>query len=64
MRNEIEKDLAMNTTVTATTNPATGTITQTVVIHHFHYGLLVLAILATALICVGLRAIFWNKNSN
>ena len=54
----------MNTTVIATTNPATGIITQTTIIHHFHYGLLLLAILATALICAGLRAVFWNKNSN
>jgi tellurite resistance protein TehA-like permease len=56
----------MNTTVIATTNPATGTITQTTIIHHFHfhYGWFVLAILATALICSGLRAIFRNKDSN
>ena len=54
----------MNTTVTATTNPVTGAITQTTIIHQFHYGLLLLSILATALICVGLRAIFWDKDSN
>ncbi|MGD1018195.1 MAG: hypothetical protein ABSA12_02635 [Verrucomicrobiia bacterium] len=56
----------MNTTVIATTNPATGTITTTTIIHHshFHYGWLLLALLATALISSGLRALFWNKDSN
>jgi endoglucanase Acf2 len=54
----------MNTTVIAATNPATGTITTTTIIHHFHYGWLILAVLAMALICSGLRAIFWNKDSN
>lgn len=56
----------MNTTVTVTTNPATGVITRTTIIHHvhFHYGWLLLAILAMALICSGLRLIFWNKDSN
>ncbi|MGO9244517.1 MAG: hypothetical protein ACLPT4_10340 [Verrucomicrobiia bacterium] len=54
----------MNTTVIATTNPATGTITTTTVIHHFHYWLFILAILAVALVCSGLRALFWNKDSN
>ncbi len=61
---ETEKSLAMNTTVIATTNPATGTITTTTVIHHFHYWLFILAILAVALVCSGLRALFWNKDSN
>jgi hypothetical protein len=61
---EIEKSLAMNTTVITTTNPATGTITTTTIIHHFHYWLFILAILAVALICSGLRALFWNKDSN
>jgi hypothetical protein len=64
VRNEIEKELAMNTTVITTTNPATGAITTTTVIHHFHYWLFILAILAVALICSGLRALFWNKDSN
>ena len=54
----------MNTTVIATTNPATGTITTITVIHHYHYGWLILAIVAMALVCAGLRALFWNKNSN
>jgi hypothetical protein len=56
----------MNTTVISTTNPATGIITRTTIIHHhqFHYWLFVLAILAIALICSGLRSIFWSKNSN
>ncbi len=56
----------MNTTVIATTNSVTGTITQTIIIHqhHFHYGWLLLALLALALISSGLRALFWNKDSN
>jgi len=54
----------MYTTVTVATNPATGAITHMTVVHQFHYGLLIMAILATALICVGLRAVFWNKDSN
>ena len=54
----------MNTTVTITTNPATGIIIKTTVIHHYHYGWLILAVLALALISSGLRSIFWNKNSN
>ncbi len=56
----------MGPTVTSTTNPATGVITTTTILHpnHFHYGWLLLALLALALICSGLRAIFWNKNSN
>jgi endoglucanase Acf2 len=56
----------MNTTVIATTNPATGTITTITIVHqhHFHYGWFVLAVLAVALICSGLRALFWNKDSN
>jgi hypothetical protein len=54
----------MNTTVMTTTNSVTGVITTTTVIHHYHYGWLVLAILAMALVCAGLRAIFWNKDSN
>jgi hypothetical protein len=56
----------MNTTVIATTNAATGAITRITIVHqhHFHYGLLILALLAVAMICWGLRLIFWNKNSN
>ena len=56
----------MGPTVISTTNPATGVITTTTILHpnHFHYGWLLLALLALALICSGLRAIFWNKNSN
>jgi len=54
----------MNTTVTVTTNPVTGIITRTTIVHHFHYGWLILTIIAVALICSGLRIIFWNKNSN
>jgi len=54
----------MTTTVIATTNPATGTITETTIIHHSHYGWLILAIAAVALISWGLRALFWNKDSN
>ncbi|HTS17303.1 MAG TPA: hypothetical protein VMP11_07010 [Verrucomicrobiae bacterium] len=54
----------MNATIITTTNPATGAISRTTVIHHFHVGLFLLAILATALICAGLRMIFWNKDSN
>ncbi len=59
----------MNPTVISTTNPATGVITTTTIIshspaQHFHYGWLALALLALALICSGLRGIFWHKNSN
>jgi len=56
----------MSPTVISTTNPATGVITTTTIISHshFHYGPLLLALLALALICSGLRGIFWNKNSN
>jgi hypothetical protein len=54
----------MNATVTSITNPAAGTITTVTVIHHYHYGWLVLAILAMAFLCAGLRALFWNKDSN
>jgi hypothetical protein len=61
-----EWQIVMGPTVTTATNPATGVITTTTIMHpdHFHYGLLALALLALALICSGLRAIFWNKNSN
>jgi len=56
----------MNTTVIIDTNPVTGTITTTTIIHHdnFHYGWLLLALLALALIGSGLRAMFWTKDSN
>ena len=50
----------MNTTVITTTNPATGTITQTTIIHHYQFGWLILALIGVALICSGLRAIFWK----
>jgi hypothetical protein len=48
------------------TNPATGAITRITVIHHvhFHWGLFLLAIVATALIVAGLRMLFWTKDSN
>jgi hypothetical protein len=56
----------MNPIVISTTNSTTGIITTTTVIphNHFHYGWLLLAILALALICSGLRGIFWNRDSN
>jgi len=56
----------MDTTTISTTNPANGTITTITVIHHhhFHYWWFVLAIIAVALICSGLRMIFWSKDSN
>jgi hypothetical protein len=59
----------VTTTITTNTNPDTGAITMitrtTVVSHpHFHYGLFLLAILASALIACGLRTLFWNKDSN
>ncbi|HVM62810.1 MAG TPA: hypothetical protein VMV72_18260 [Verrucomicrobiae bacterium] len=54
----------MNATVISSTNPVTGTISRTTIIHHFHYGWFLLALLATALICAGLRALFWQKDSN
>jgi hypothetical protein len=59
----------VTTTVTTNTNPDTGAITMitktAVVSHaHFHYGLLLLAIIASALIACGLRMLFWSKDSN
>jgi hypothetical protein len=56
----------MTPTVITTTNSATGVITTTTIISHphFHYGPLLLALVALALIGSGLRAIFWNKSSN
>jgi hypothetical protein len=55
----------MDTTVISTTNPTTGTITTITTIHqhHFHYWWFILGIVAFALICSGLRAIFWSKDS-
>ncbi len=48
------------------TNAATGAITRITVIHHvhFHPGLFLLAMVATALIVAGLRMLFWTKDSN
>jgi hypothetical protein len=56
----------MSPTVITTTNPATGVVTTTTIISqpHFHYRWLFLALLALALICSGLRGIFWDKNSS
>jgi hypothetical protein len=48
------------------TNAATGAITRITVIHHAHFrvGLFLLALLAFALITIGLRMLFWTKDSN
>jgi len=59
----------VTTIVTTNTNADTGAITMitrtTIISHtHFHYGLLLLAILASALIACGLRMLFWSKHSN
>jgi hypothetical protein len=55
-----------STTTTIITNAATGAITRITVIHHVHFnpGLFLLATVALALIALGLRLLFWNKNSN
>jgi hypothetical protein len=57
----------VTTIVTTNRNADTGAITMitrtTVISHtHFHYGLLLLAILASALIACGLRMLFWRKD--
>jgi len=60
---------AVTTIVTTNRNADTGAITMitrtTVFSHtHFHYGLVLLAIGASALIVYGLRMLFWSKDSN
>jgi hypothetical protein len=53
----------VNTTVLTNAN---GTITRITVIHEhsFRYGWLAVAFIVLALLAWGLRAIFWNSDSN
>jgi len=56
----------MNTATVVTTNSTDGAIIRTTTFRtdHTDYSWLALGLLAAALIAVGLRKLFWNRNSN